>query len=258
MARIWADQPFQLLPIPGQPGAPSSENPGAQYMAWDMANAHNGLIRLLNAIYLQCENVQKPEDIADMVFFIKCWGDDMTHHHHGEETYLFPQLEALAKEGGIEGSVMNTNIAQHGVFAEGLEHLRNYIAEVQEGRKVYNGKVVKAHINNFAPALTEHLHDEIKSLLSLEMIDGDKLKKVFKELVNKLVKGADMNTVVPMALGSFDKTQPGCENFPLVPFFLPYLSAYWLSRKHRGAWRFCPCDEWGQPRPLQFLSPEQQ
>jgi hemerythrin-like domain-containing protein len=213
MANIWADQPFKLLPIPGQPGAPSvrffasdqkplltsfqSENHGAQYMAWDMANAHNGLIRLLNAIYLQCDNVHKPEDIADMVFYIKCWGDDINHHHHCEETILFPQLDAMAKEAGINESLMNENVEQHHKFDVGLNQLREYIARVQAGNETYDGKAVKAYIDEFAPVLTEHLHAEIETLLKMERCDGAVLKKMFQDFVGLVVKGADMVSYGP-------------------------------------------------------------
>jgi hypothetical protein len=60
--------------------------------------------------------------------------------------------------------------------------------------------------------------------------------------------------VVPQVFGCVDKSYPGSADFPPVPFILPWLNAYWFTRKHRGAWRFNPCDEWGRPRPLQFLS----
>lgn len=47
------------------------------------------------------------------------------------------------------------------------------------------------------------------------------------------------------------------ENFPAVPFFLPWLNALWFSRTHKGAWRFNPCDQWGTPKPLEFLDGEE-
>jgi len=242
-----------------------------------MANAHNGLIRSLNAIYLQCEHVHEPKDIKDFVFYIKVWGDTVHHHHHGEETNLFPQLDVLANEAGIPGSPMTANIEQHREFDKGLHQLNEYSAEILAGTKQYDSKLVKAYIDGFGPILTDHLHCEIKTLLSLEVCDGAKLKKAFNDMVKGSFKTAVVvgflrdallmvllidcylqSTMLPLAFGSWDKTCPGSQNFPVVPFFVPYMSAYLFSRKYKSVWRFNPCDAWSRPRPLHFLGPEHQ
>jgi len=60
---------------------------------------------------------------------------------------------------------------------------------------------------------------------------------------------------MPFALGCTDKTYEGGvhKDFPPWPFFVPYMVNYWFSWTFAGAWRFCPCDFWGRPRPLEFL-----
>jgi hemerythrin-like domain-containing protein len=214
MSKPWADQPFKLVPIPGTPGVPTvrfsipsgnstnrfqSENPGAHYVAWDMANAHNGLIRQLNAIYLQCEHVHEPQDVADMLFYIKIWGDGVHHHHRGEENDLFPKLDLLANEAGIEGNPMNANIEQHHEFDKGMHQLEDYVTEVQAGTKTYDGKIIKACIDSFGPVFTDHLHAEITTLLSLEVCDSATLKKTFTDMVDRAVKGADVVSSVQEA-----------------------------------------------------------
>lgn len=59
---------------------------------------------------------------------------------------------------------------------------------------------------------------------------------------------------MPFALGCADKTYEGGKHkdFPPWPFFVPYLINYWYARKFAGAWRFCPYDFWGRPKPLPF------
>jgi hypothetical protein len=59
--------------------------------------------------------------------------------------------------------------------------------------------------------------------------------------------------LLPQVLGCVDRGYAGSEEFPPVPFFVPWLNAYWFAGRHRGAWRFNPCDDWGRKRALQFL-----
>jgi hypothetical protein len=42
--------------------------------------------------------------------------------------------------------------------------------------------------------------------------------------------------------------------FPPVPFFFPYLIRWVYGKRHAGSWRFCPSDEFGIPRELQFVA----
>jgi hypothetical protein len=59
---------------------------------------------------------------------------------------------------------------------------------------------------------------------------------------------------MPCALGCVDRTYEGGihKYFPPWPFFVPYMVNYVFARKYRGAWRFCPSNTWGAPRPLKF------
>lgn len=57
--------------------------------------------------------------------------------------------------------------------------------------------------------------------------------------------------VFPFVLGCADKTYEGGTEFPPLPGVLPYLVKYVFAARN-GAWRFNPCDWWGQPRPLAF------
>lgn len=240
-------------------------------MAWDMANVHNLLLRGLNAIYLQCENVKKADDIADFVLYIKAWGDAVHHHHHSEEVYMFPKYDQMAKDAGETGIAMSTNVDQHAAFESGFQKLRDYATDVQSGKE-YDSKVVKAMIDDFAPVFTQHLHDEVDSLFLLERFDGKTVRKIFDDTVKESVGTIDpvsiamavryeaqihtkQNLALPVLFGCIDKTSKGNESFPTVPFFLPWLNAYWYAKKNKGCWRFNPCDVWGQPRPLEFVSP---
>lgn len=257
MARPWADKPFDLVPIPGTPGVATSKDTRIVEVAADMANAHNIFIRGLNSIYQQAPYITQSTDIHDFAFFVSSWVDSVHHHHHGEETVLFPALESIAKSAGALESVMDANVTEHQAFEKGLNILKGYVSKIidekGEKEKYYDAAQLKHIIDEFGSALVTHLHGEITTLLALEKFDSKIVKKEYDDMVAKTVKGANVHVVVPLALGCADKTAVGSEGFPPVPFFLPYLSAYVFSRKHKGAWRFSPCDSWGRPRPLLFV-----
>jgi hemerythrin-like domain-containing protein len=146
-------------------------------VATEMTNIHNALLRGLNAIYLQCPQVAEPSDVADFMLYVKAWGDLVHHHHHLEESILFPEIEKLAKEAGSAQGVMNVNVEQHHIFEAGLLKTVKYAKKVLEGGSEFKSAELRALIDGFAPALTQHLHDEIRTLTSLHDLDGAKVKK---------------------------------------------------------------------------------
>jgi len=191
MARPWADQPYRLLDIPGQPGAVTTENKYILDVAIEMANVHNLILRGMNAIYLQCEHVHDSADIKDFVQFIEFWGDTVHHHHHQEETLAFPEWNKIAKEGGATTDLMSENIEQHHAFEGGFQALLDYVKEVQDGKATYDGRKVTATLDSFCPVLNQHLHDEIKTIMGLEKYDGKKVKAVFAKVAEAAIKTAD-------------------------------------------------------------------
>jgi hypothetical protein len=60
--------------------------------------------------------------------------------------------------------------------------------------------------------------------------------------------------VFPCVLGNCDKTYEGGNMFPPLPAILPYVIKFWFGASNKGAWRFNPCNFWGKPVPLHFLS----
>jgi len=98
----WADEPFDLLsfslvqPKEGEKTSPSTE------IAADIIIIHNTLIRGLNAVYLQCVNIERsPSDIKDLVEFAQVWAEMVLKHHDTGEDMLFPSLEKLVREFGV-------------------------------------------------------------------------------------------------------------------------------------------------------------
>jgi hemerythrin-like domain-containing protein len=159
-------------------------------VAAEMANAHNLLLRGLNAIYLQAPHIRLPADIADFTLFALTWADALHHHHAAEETHFFPAADALAR-ATLGESVMGANLAQHAQLEVGLEALRAWVEAVRRGAKVYDGAELRACVDVFAGVLMAHLRDEIDSILKLEGCDGDEVKRIFDKCSEEAAKGAD-------------------------------------------------------------------
>jgi hemerythrin-like domain-containing protein len=191
MAKPWADQPFSLLTIPGQPGTPTCNNLGIMSVCIEMANVHNVLLRGLNSIYLQAPHVTSPPDIADLLLYTKAWADTVHHHHSLEESIFFPRADALAREAGVQESLMNPNVDQHQLFEPMVQKTMEWVDEVRRGEKEYECKTLLGLIDSFAPVLTKHLHDEIDTLMGLEACDGEKIKKALTDTANEGLKTAD-------------------------------------------------------------------
>jgi hemerythrin superfamily protein len=189
----WADTPFTLLKIPGQLGGPVCANSSVLSVAIEMANVHNVLLRPLNAIYHQAPFVQLSSDIADFMLYVTAWADTLHHHHSLEESLLFPRVEEIAKEAGMDGwdGLMGGNVEQHHEFEPKIAGLVKWAEEVVAGERTYDAAELKRRIDDFAPVLTQHLHDEIDTLIKLEKCDGEKVKQAMKETADEGAKTAD-------------------------------------------------------------------
>ncbi|PYI09264.1 hypothetical protein BO78DRAFT_338026 [Aspergillus sclerotiicarbonarius CBS 121057] len=241
----WADGPWPLIETPSKTKDVSKH--AAIYIANEMAFAHNSMLRGLNSIYLQA-NVSKPEGISDFLFFIAAWAGWVSHHHVLEEEKMFPGFERVI---GISG-LLGDNVDQHHAFQPLLKKLLTYAKETTPAE--YNASTVKGIIEEMAPPFREHLAHEIDSLSSMEPYDGPALLQVYKECETE-AGTQDKNVVPPMVLGLRDITFEGGNSWPAMPPMSAWFVHYIFARKHAGAWRFLPCDTWGNPRPLAFVKP---
>ncbi|PGH04014.1 hypothetical protein AJ80_08598 [Polytolypa hystricis UAMH7299] len=247
-SKPWADRPFELVPSPKFKGFTDDRH----WTANEMAVSHNIYIRGINAIYLQAEHVSEPQDIRDFILFCRIWIEILDHHHQVEEKIFFPMMEELT---GVKG-LMAPNVEQHHAFHDGLAAFTEYISSATP--ETYDGKALKKHVDSFAAALVQHLHDEIPTLMELHEHDrdGSISKKAYIAFENELVSQSGKTRHRPFILGLRDVSFEEGANAswpPGVPFFIPYaLSA--LFSKTSGVWRFLPSDFHGRKRPLAFVS----
>jgi hypothetical protein len=176
---------YNCLTFPIQPGQPAKD---FRLVAEEMVIVHNFLLRGINAIYLQCVNVQTqgtPKDVEDFSHYALEWAKLVHEHHHGEETRIFPDIEKLS---GVPG-LMGHNIEQHEAFTPGLEAYQKYLEAVVEGKEAYDGPKLRGIIDEFMPILREHLNDEIDTLLGLEKyLDKTDWYQWFARLQAEIIK----------------------------------------------------------------------
>ncbi|CAG8979485.1 hypothetical protein HYALB_00012085 [Hymenoscyphus albidus] len=172
-------------------------------------------------------------------------------HHESEENHLFPALVKYTKNP----TLMAGNLSQHATFHTGLETLHTYSTTTPPTS--YSSTILRSIIDSFATELFTHLNDEIATLLALQQYESEGLKGPWSENQKHANDTGTFDEMLPLALGCVDKGfEGGIHKFPPVPWFVPYVVNYWFARKHRGAWRFNPCDAWGNPRELAFRGEE--
>ena len=232
-----------------------------------MIHAHNDMIRGLNSIMLQGPHVPdaaKPErynaqDVKDLLFYLEAWTKAVDHHHHLEETVLFP---ALAKLSDAAKVLVEGPVEQHAALHGGLVSLQQYITTSLDHPENYRWDKLRSVIDSFTPSLLDHLNTEPYLLLELERdCESAAVEKCMVETEKTAVNDVSLSMlydIFPVVLGAADKTYEGGNSWPALPSFMPFLMNWWFSRRRKGAWRLSPCDFYGQPVPLEFFlqSPE--
>jgi hemerythrin superfamily protein len=145
---------------------------------------HNIVIRTMNAVYIQSENVTNPKDVADFLEYCAVWVSFLHSHHNEEEKYVFPDIEKLA---GVPG-LMAGNVEQHAAFHGGVDAFGAYVDSVKSGKEKYDGAKIKEHVDAFMPALYKHLQEEISTLKGLKKFDKVDWKKFWDETSARIIK----------------------------------------------------------------------
>ncbi|KAI0521172.1 hypothetical protein F5B22DRAFT_597956 [Xylaria bambusicola] len=251
----WADGPFSLIETPS---VKRKSDHFYLKAATEMAHAHNVLIRSLNAILRQGPHIPTStdpkycaKDVADFLNYVRCWVQMVHHHHWVEEEFIFPEMGKFSGKPGL----MDEPRHQHESFQAGLTNLESYSINTKPEQFEWKGpQGMERIIGSFSEQLTGHLYDEIEVLLTMGDLDSEEFKKTWLKAETIAKQSGNLKLLVemvPLVLGSADKTYEGGEDFPPFPWFMPYVAHYGLAARN-GSWRFNPCDFWGKPRPLAF------
>ncbi|KAG7115798.1 hypothetical protein HYQ44_007540 [Verticillium longisporum] len=256
----WADGPFPLVSNAKLKLKDGETAQGAKEMAMEMIIVHNTLLRIINSIYLQCINVGvrgTQQDIDDFVQYARLWHKGVTHHHHTEETMIFPDIERMA---GVPG-LMEANVAQHEAFHDGMESYKTYLDRVSAGEEKYDGLKFKQIIDSFADVLHQHLTDEIDTLVKLHEEHADKAewgvwyKKTMEEILKATKDPEHATTVVPLIFTNHEKEfENGVSaSRPPLPWFAMLIVKWWFIPTNKQWWRFSACDANMKRRELPFV-----
>lgn len=167
-----------------------------------MVHSHNCLLRGLNAIVQQAPHVPEvselgyvAQDVKDLLFYVHSWTKTVDHHHHTEETTMFPLIEKLT---GIPG-LMSGPKHQHEKFHGGLVDLQNYVISLSDRPEAYQWSSMKSIIDGFASDLIQHLTEEIDVLLNLEKVcDSDGLRAVWAEVERVAKANGNLSLLVSL------------------------------------------------------------
>ncbi|KAI1359421.1 hypothetical protein F5Y08DRAFT_79417 [Xylaria arbuscula] len=252
----WADGPFPLIEIPS---VKKKSDHFYLTAASEMAHAHNVFIRSLNAIIQQGPHIPistheqyEATDVADFLNYVRCWVKTVHHHHSVEEEFIFPEMARFSGRPGL----MDEPRHQHETFQTGLKNLESYSTSTKPEQYQWTGPHgMQQVIDSFSKDLTDHLYAEIQVLLNMGDLSSEEYKKTWARAEVAAKASGNLTLLfemVPLVLGSADKTFEGGEDFPPFPWIMPYLAKYGFAARN-GTWRFSPCDFWGKPRPLAFV-----
>lgn len=212
-----------------------------------MSVVHNIVIRGLNAIYVQAPHVAS-SDILDFIGYCKAWAEFLHIHHSGEEALYFPTIE---KATGVVG-IMEPNVQQHAEFSSGLKTFNDYLLSATA--ETFSGEKLLEIIDGFAKPLTQHLTDEIPTILSLRSYGTEKVDILtIDEAEGKHAMSImSKTTAVPFFITAMDVTyEKGIhKDFPPAPAPIKVLARHVSTMFNKGYWRFSPCDKSGKPREM--------
>ncbi|KAG4432198.1 hypothetical protein IFR05_012321 [Cadophora sp. M221] len=255
ITKQWADGPFPLMETPRKKRgiADIKKETGAIRAATEMCLIHNVIIRVLNCIHLQAPNVKLEKDITDFTTFMHAFIILLHEHHSSEEKHAFPLLEADIGTPGI----MEKNVAQHHAFYPGLDRFEDHVKLLREGKETFDGAKVQKLLDDFAPILVQHLSDEIGTFEELETF-GDKIdwKKWSKKIGEVAVKAAETDHQIPIVLTNMDipfEKPFHSSSWPPFPWIAAVMFRWVYLPRHKGAWRFSCCDQYGKPKQLDFV-----
>ncbi|KAK4120480.1 hypothetical protein N657DRAFT_692966 [Parathielavia appendiculata] len=255
MAPVYADHPFPVIPTPVFLAKSKNEEPDMfDELASEMVHVHNMMIRGLNSIYLQAPHI-KSADEKGFCKYILLWHELLHGHHSGEEALFFPEVEKLT---GVKG-IMETNVEQHKAFHDGIGRFKAYAQSVIAGGQKYEGSKVVAMINEFGPALIQHLTDEIPTVLGLRQYGKDRLAglpKVFDQEGEQAMKELGLAGMV-FCFANLDMQYENAmwQSWPPAPPPVKVLCRsvfWWLNPDAR---KFGAVDRMGKMQPL-YAVPE--
>jgi hypothetical protein len=220
-----------------------------------MALVHNCIIRALNSIYLQAPFVPTREH-QNFLAYAHATYLGLTMHHDGEEEMFFPELEKRTGEKGI----MESNVQGHRDFDKQFDAwgkwLERCMASAKDKKEVeqFDASKCRAMMEAFMPPLSEHLADEIPTLLDLRRFPDLDLRQMMADEGEKIMGSMSKTDLLPLFFVNHDVLfEGGIHNFPPVPAPVKFVLSQVFGRWQSAWWQFATCGLDGKPRELKYL-----
>ncbi|KAK8115960.1 hypothetical protein PG984_012462 [Apiospora sp. TS-2023a] len=259
----WADEPWPLFETPGK--THNKAHP-AIHIANETAHTYNAMFRGINSIFLQAPFVTAAQDVSDFLFLAHCLGCWIAQHHKTLYSRVYPKYEAIfGQPGALAASSPSQPEEEDLSFLPVLEALICYAAETQSQPQTYDSAVLLGLLDNLAPGLHAHAFAQIVKAISMETLCGEPgtpgaerravgLLNAWRTLDAEAGAAPERPSVLPMLVRLRDTTFEGGNDWPRLPILAVHAIADRLSPAHAGSWRFLPCNVWGKPKELPFLT----
>ncbi|KIM22282.1 hypothetical protein M408DRAFT_28831 [Serendipita vermifera MAFF 305830] len=216
------------------------------FQIWSMSGGHLLILEILANIYSQLDTIPPAEE-QNFALFCLFGMQFIEHHHHLEETVIFPMMEPE----------FTTNVlAEHATFSGALHELDKYLKSVlavKQGAK--NGQVIpivgqakvpfsastiKRYMETMIDPLFTHLEHELE-WLAPENIRASGLSKARLDQINAKAEEHIQNEM-DISLLVFGTRHVRPESyFPPLPWFLAKILVPWVFWwKDRKLWKFLP------------------
>ncbi|PVF94323.1 hypothetical protein CPB86DRAFT_789162 [Serendipita vermifera] len=214
---------------------------------WTMCGVHTTFAEAMKQMYKLADTIT-PKDEQDFAMYCFAFTQNLHHHHHLEETIMFPLMEPEFKTNVVD---------EHAAFHDALEDLENYIHGIlgtKQGKiygdivkdttrqKIrYNAEKFKKLLETLITPLMTHLLHEIEWLdpekIRASGLTAQRLHDMEEQVLKHIKEQANPFVIHVQVLGHL----PPNVQWPPMPWFVKKILVPWVFYwKHSGAWRYLP------------------
>ncbi|KIM22281.1 hypothetical protein M408DRAFT_28830 [Serendipita vermifera MAFF 305830] len=213
---------------------------------WSMAGAHLMILEILANINNQLDTIP-PEEKQNFALFCLFGMQIIEHHHHMEETVIFPRMQPEFTTDVVE---------EHAAFSSAMHELEAYlkaVLAVKQGAK--NGQVIpivgqakvpfsvpkiRQILDTMIDPLLTHLEHELEWLAPENIRESGLPRERLEEIDAKAAGHIKNEMDTSLLVFGVGHVRPG-SHFPLLPWVLIKVLVPWVFWwKDRKLWKFLP------------------
>lgn len=217
-----------------------------------MAHAYNTFVRAINSAYNHAMSTSHSQ-LADYLLYNQTLFNLLSQHTRAQQQYIRPLTGPITPPSLFRHS--RSDEEQDAINAAALEAWAEYIHDPSTASS-YSGSYMRLLLSSFAPGFVQNLHCQVSVMASKVLskeVNTAQIQKTWEKYQEVFIQNLDLYTDVALLLGCHDRhfTIEGetiKEEWPQLRTGQNTMVKKWYSRRHRGAWEFCPSDFSGQRR----------